>query len=130
MIPPQYRAAVAGIALLIAGLAGAAGGAWLAARHFEPQLAAANLKLGEFQNAYLTLAEATGRQNAAIEQLHADGERRKKAALAAAETSHHAAQSHYRKAEAILGLKPPPGVDPCRAARAAFDDELREERGK
>ena len=117
-----------GIALLVALLAGIAGGAWLAARHFEPQLAAANRKAGEFEHAYLTLAETTGRQNAAIEAERIAGEQRRKTAIAAAKQARSAAQTHYDKGAAILAQRPPPGADPCRAARDAFDAELIAER--
>jgi hypothetical protein len=118
---------VAVAALLLAGIVL---GGWLAARHFEPQLAEANRKLGEYEHAYLTLAEATGRQNAAIDALEQAAATRKGKARKAAIQARGAAQPHYGRAEAILGLKPPPSADPCRAASADFDAELREERGR
>lgn len=105
-------------------------GGLLAARHFEPQLAEANRKLGEFEHAYLTLAAASGRQNAAIEALRIAGEARKEKARQSARQARGEAQGLYRDAEAILGLKLPAGADPCRAASADFDDELRRERGR
>lgn len=117
------------LALMFVAIGFALGG-WLTARHFEPQLAEANQALGEFRNAYGVLAEAAGRQNAAIEAERLAGEGRKKKAGEAARAASDAAQPHYTRAENILGLKPPPGMDPCAAARDAFDAELREERGK
>lgn len=117
------------IVLLIAAV-GFAGGAWLAAWHFEPQLAEANHKAGEMEHAYLTLAEATSRQNTAINALAEEGKRRKENSAAAAIQAQGAAQTFFSRGQDILGLKLPAGADPCLAAREAFDNELREERGK
>lgn len=105
-------------------------GITLAARHYEPKLAAANKKLGEFEHAYATLAEATGRQNAAIDALERQARQRKEQARLAAQQARGAAQANYNDAQGILGLKTPPGADPCRAAAAEFDTELGIERGK
>lgn len=121
---PWERLIVAA-ALLLAGIAL---GGWLAARHFEPQLAEANRQIGELEHAYLTLADATGRQNAAIETLRVEGAQRKEKAQQAARQARGAAQPHYDRAKAIMGLKPPPAADPCRAASADFDAELTNER--
>lgn len=117
------------LALLIA-VVGAALGAGVAAWHFEPQLAAANRSLGEFKNAYASLAAASAHQNDAIEAERRAGEARAAQARTAAAAAEQQAEPHYRAAGVILGLKPSAGADPCTAARAAFDAELREERGK
>lgn len=105
-------------------------GITLTARHYEPRLAAANKKIGEFENAYATLAETTGRQNAAIDALELQASQRKEQARQAAVQARGAAQAHYRRSDGILGLKTPPGADPCRAAAAEFDTELAIERGR
>ena len=123
---PWAQPAVAVVVLL----AGIALGGWLAALHFEPRLAEANRKLGEYEHAYLTLAAAASRQNAAIDELQRAVMERKENARQAARQARGAAQVHYDKASAIGGLKPPPGADPCRAASADFDAELRDERGR
>lgn len=130
LIPAPYRLMAGAVAVLVALAGAAAAGARLSAGHYEPLLAEANRRAGEIEHAYRTLAAGIAEQNATVQALHDAGERRKKNAIAAAETARHDAQAHYRRAEAILGLKPPPGVDPCRSAREAFDAELREERGK
>ncbi|MEW6166064.1 MAG: hypothetical protein AB1642_13480 [Pseudomonadota bacterium] len=117
------------VAVAVVLLAGIALGGWLAARHFEPRLAEANRKLGEYQHAYLTLAEATGRQNAAIEAMKTAEHERQARAVRAAATARREARGHYNAAQAILGLKPSAGTDACAAARADFDAELRAERG-
>ncbi|MDD5175745.1 MAG: hypothetical protein PHQ05_04910 [Sterolibacterium sp.] len=130
LIPAPYRMAAAGIAILVAVLASIAAGAWLAARHYEPQIAEANRKSGEMERAYLTLAAATDRQNAAINTLRAEAKRRKEKAESAAIQAQGEAQTFFARGQGILGLKLLPGADPCIAAREAFDDELREERGK
>lgn len=116
------------LAFVIAA-AGFALGVTIAARHFEPQLAAANRRAGELEHAYLTVAESAGRQNAAIEAERSAGQQRQEKARAAAAQAHSAAQTHYARAEAILAERPAPGADPCRSARDAFDAELRAERG-
>ncbi|MDO8932865.1 MAG: hypothetical protein Q7U97_10760 [Rhodocyclaceae bacterium] len=129
MIPTPYRMAAFGIALLLVFLFGVGSGGALAVRHYEPQLAEANRKAGEMENAYLTLAAVTTQQNNAINALHDAGEERKAAAIAAAKQANGEAQGYYGRGQTILGLRPPPGADPCRNARDAFDDELRAERG-
>lgn len=130
LIPAPYRVAAAGIAALLAFCGGIVGGALLASRHFEPALAAAHHRAGELEHAYLTLATATARQNTALEQLHAEGIARRENAILAAASARGAAQHHYDNSKAVLGLKPPPGADPCHAARDAFDAELRRERAQ
>lgn len=121
---PWARLVVAVVVLL----AGIVIGGGLATLHFEPQLAEANRKLGEYEHAYLTLAAGTARQNAAIDALESAGRERAEQARARAKQARGAAQAHYDRAEAILGLKPPPGADPCRTASADFDAELADER--
>jgi hypothetical protein len=121
---PWARLVVA-VAVLLAGIALGGG---LAVLHFEPQLAEANRQLGEYQHAYLTLADASARQNAAIDELQRAGEARQQTARAAATRAAAAAAPHYAAAQNILGLKPPPGADPCRTASADFDAELAAER--
>jgi hypothetical protein len=111
-------------------IVGAAGGAWLAARHYEPQLAEANRKAGENDQALKTCVAASTSQNAAIEALRDDAEKRRLRDIAAAKQAHGVAIDYFREGQIILGLRPPSGADPCKFARDAFDDELRDERGK
>lgn len=117
-----------GVAVVVL-LAGIALGGWLAALYFEPRLAEANRKLGEYEHAYLTLAAAASRQNAAIDELQRAVMERKEVARRAATSAAATAAPHYAAAQVIIGLKPLPGADPCRAASADFDAELADERG-
>lgn len=130
LIPVQHRLAAAGIAIVVAGLIGMAAGAWIAAGHYQPIIDEAHKKIGELEHAYLTLATATRRQNDAIDALSAEARRRKKQAEQEAQRAHALAMNDYRLGAAVLSLSRPPGIDPCLAARQAFDDELRIERGK
>lgn len=133
LIPAQYRLAAAAIGALLAGLIGMAGGAWMAASYFAPQIAKeANLR-GQFENAYLTVAESAGHQNAAIQDLHDQGEQRKAKARTSAAKAEQSAQPHFAAAAAILGegLSVSANPDTCAAAHAAsaaFDAELAKER--
>lgn len=118
------------LAILAVLAAGVLLGGAIVQRHYEPQLTAANQKIGALEHAYLTLAEATGRQNAAIDALEQQGRARADKAAQAVQQAHGEAQDYYRRGEAILGLKRPPSADPCRSASAEFDAELQRERNK
>ena len=94
------------------------GGYTMARDHYEPKLATANGQIGS-----LTMA------NAAVTELQAEATKREQAATAAVQQAHKVAVKSQTRAQAVLLLKPPTGVNQCAAAHAAFDDELKDERG-
>lgn len=120
-----------GLLVAVAALlgAGAWGGYSMARGHYEPKLAAANEQIGKLTAANSEMKAAVERQNAAIADLQAEAKRREQAATAAVQQAHKVAVKNQSRAQAVLLLKPPPGVNQCVAAQAAFDDELRDERG-
>ena len=130
MIPAQYRwLAWLALAAIIA-VAGARGGHKATAAYYEPKVAKAEARAAEFESAYRSIALASQRQNEAINQLQADAKAREQRAAQELAKARAAAAASREQATAIMGLKLPAGADECREASEAFDDELREERGK
>lgn len=130
LIPAPYRwFAWLALAFAIAA-AGAWGGHKTTAAYYQPKVAKAKAVAAEFEAAYNALARVSLRQTEAINQLQADAEAREKRAAQAVAQARAAAASHRDRATTIMGLKLPAGADECRAARDAFDAELRQERGK
>lgn len=116
--------AVIVVICLLAGVAGAS----IAAHHYKPKLAAAEAKAKEFQDAYESLAATTARQNEAVTRLEADAKARQDDAVKAIAAARPLAATRRDQAAVILRLKPPAGLDPCKAAAEAFDAELAAER--
>lgn len=125
--PWRIVAALVAIVVLL-GL-GAAGGYKAARAYYEPKLTAANEQIGTLTTANTALKASVEHQNAAIADLQAEAKRREQTATAAVQQAHKVAVKSQTRAQAVLLLKPPPGVNQCVAAQAAFDDELRDERG-
>jgi len=123
-IMPVWAALVALIGI------GAAGGYAAARAHYESKLAKANRQIGALSAANTTLGASVAKQNGAVVDLQAEADRRKQEAAQAWQQARDAAAQYQRTAQALLLTKPPPGADECTAARAAFDDELRAERGE
>ncbi|WP_416052735.1 hypothetical protein [Cupriavidus basilensis] len=120
------------VALVLALLAA---GFYLGARHYAPQVAALDQKLGaagqalaDSKVAYSTLAAAAAVQNATIAALQkADAARAAVAASAVAAASAQDVQKQAR-AVAILAAKPAPGLTQCAAASALIDAQIKMER--
>lgn len=130
LIPPQYRwLAWLALAAIIAA-AGAWGGHKATAAYYKPKVAKAEARAAEFESAYNSLALASQHQNEAINQLQADAKAREKRAAQEVAQARAAAATSRDQATAIMGLKLPAGADECLEAREAFDEELRQERGK
>lgn len=130
LIPAQYRwLAWLALAAIIAA-AGAWGGHKATAAYYKPKVAKAEARAAEFESAYNSLALASQHQNEAINQLQADAKAREKRAAQEVAQARAAAATSRDQATAIMGLKLPAGADECREAREAFDEELRQERGK
>lgn len=130
LIPAQYRwLAWLALAAIIAA-AGAWGGHNATSAYYKPKVANAEARAAEFESAYNSLALASQHQNEAINQLQADAKVREKRAAQEVAQARAAAATSRDQATAIMGLKLPTGADECREAREAFDEELRQERGK
>ncbi|MCO2249892.1 hypothetical protein ACM73M_02360 [Pseudomonas aeruginosa] len=107
--------------LLLVGL-GAAGGVWLGARHYRPQLDAALTDLiacrasrGELESAVVE----QGRQVAALRQA---GEQRAREAALALEQGRQQAADQYAGAQRLLSQRT--AGEQCAAADAVIDQEL------
>ncbi|EMC3961618.1 hypothetical protein [Pseudomonas aeruginosa] len=107
--------------LLLVGL-GAAGGVWLGARHYRPQLDAALADLvgcraarGELESAMVE----QGRQVAALRQA---GEQRAREAALAVEQGRQQAAEQYAAAQRLLRERS--AGDQCLAAEVVIDQEL------
>ncbi|HJW26428.1 MAG TPA: hypothetical protein VJ576_16155 [Rhodocyclaceae bacterium] len=132
LIPTQPRLALALllVSTLLLAAAGVYGGYWLTAAWYRPRLEAAEAKAKALEDAYLTLAGITQRQNEAITALHADTERRRLAGMAAQAQARAQAQPHLDQAAAFQGLSLPPGSDPCHTAQQWVDEALQRERSQ
>lgn len=136
VIPTEYQpvAKLVGGLVLVATLTG--GGALAAGKYYEPRVALAEAqaqgasdRAHQFEVAYTALAAATQHQNAAINDLQAQGVAREEVAKKAIAAAQGAAQGLYTQAEKVSASRPPAASDECTAARQAFDDELAQERG-
>ncbi|MEL5392885.1 hypothetical protein [Serratia nevei] len=123
---PGKIASVVVILLALAAVVGS--GAWLAARHYQPTIDRLNEALTQCKDTGRQQASMIASQNAGIEaQQRADAVREAKARLEQ-EQARKKAQGYYSKANEVLSERTTGEV--CAAASAAFDDELRRERGK
>lgn len=111
-------------------------GVWASRAYYQPRLDLADIKMSQeadraqqFETAYTALVAAAKRQNAAINDLQAQGEAREVAAKKAVESAQGAAQKLYAQAAKTSASRPPAASDECTAAREAFDEELKQERG-
>lgn len=137
LIPAQYRwLAWLALAAIIAS-AGAWGGHKATQAYYQPKIEkletrakVAEDRANEFEAAYNALAGATQRQNEAINQLQDDAKAREKRAAKELAQARAAAIARRGQAAAIMDLKLPAGADECLEAQAAFDEELRQERGR
>lgn len=112
------RLVLAGVALLLA----AAGGAWLAARHYRPLLDDAQDRAARCQQARQDLESALGEQNARVAQLRAEAEQRQRAAAQAQQEARKAAAGDYAAAQRLQQERI--GGDQCAAAEAVINREL------
>lgn len=112
------RLVLAGVALLLA----AAGGAWLAARHYRPLLDEAQAQAERCQQARQDLESAVGEQNARLTQLRAEAEQRQQAAAKAQQEARQAAAGDYAAAQRLQQERI--GGDQCAAAEAVINREL------
>lgn len=94
---------------------------------------AANDRAESFKQAYSNVAAAAQKQNDELTKLVAQAQEREKKAKAAADKAKAESAGYQAQAAAIMQSQPPVGADECTAsyaAGAAFDAELKTERGK
>ncbi|NQC06364.1 hypothetical protein [Pseudomonas aeruginosa] len=107
--------------LLLVGL-GAAGGVWLGARHYRPQLDAASADLAACRSARGSLEAAVVEQGGQIAALRQAGEQRAREAALAVEQGRQQAAERYSAANRLLRDRTT--GEQCAAAEAVIDKEL------
>ena len=107
--------------LLLVGL-GAAGGVWLGARHYRPQLDAAQAGLAACRSARGSLEAAVAEQGRQVAALRLAGEQRARDAAQAVEQARRRADGDYAAAQSLLRERS--AGDQCQAAEAVIDQEL------
>lgn len=127
LIPSPYRwLAWLVVAAVIAG-AGAWGGVKATTAYYQPKLAAQTARAAEFESAYGHLSQAVSHQNAAINDLKTEGERRQREAAQAVIQAKARGRRYLDRLPVIAAIRP--SNDVCRDAQRAVDDELKWERG-
>ncbi|EMF0829350.1 hypothetical protein V2E88_005857 [Pseudomonas aeruginosa] len=108
-------------ALLLVGL-GAAGGVWLGARHYRPQLDAASADLAACRSARGSLEAAVVEQGGQIAALRVAGEQRARDAAQAVDRGRQQAAEQYAEAQRLVRDRT--AGEQCAAAEAVIDQEL------
>ncbi|EIU5248319.1 TPA: hypothetical protein NH808_001469 [Pseudomonas aeruginosa] len=108
-------------ALLLVGL-GAAGGVWLGARHYRPQLDAASADLAACRSARGSLEAAVVEQGGQIAALRVAGEQRARDAAQAVDRGRQQAAEQYAEAQRLVRERT--AGEQCAAAEAVIDKEL------
>ncbi|MFU7338432.1 hypothetical protein ACM739_19150 [Pseudomonas aeruginosa] len=120
MISARVVSIVLGCMLLIG--VGAAGGVWLGARHYRPQLDAASADLAACRSARGSLEAAVVEQGGQIAALRQAGEQRARDAAQAVEQGRQQAAERYSAANRLLRDRT--AGEQCAAAEAVIDQEL------
>ncbi|MGU2308409.1 hypothetical protein ACSEUT_19070 [Pseudomonas aeruginosa] len=107
--------------LVLVGL-GAAGGVWLGARHYRPQLDAALADLVACRAARGGLESAVAEQVRQVAALHLSGEQRARDAAQAVDRGRRQAAEQYAAAQGLLSQRT--AGEQCMAAEAVIDQEL------
>lgn len=107
--------------LLLVGL-GAAGGVWIGARHYRPQLDAALADLVACRAARGELESAVVEQGRQVAALRQAGEQRAREAAHALEQGRQQAAEKYAGAQRLLSQRT--AGEQCAAAEAVIDQEL------
>ncbi|EMB9876962.1 hypothetical protein VAL15_001319 [Pseudomonas aeruginosa] len=108
--------------LLLVGL-GAAGGVWLGARHYRPQLDAASADLAACRASRGELESAVAEQVRQVAALRLADEQRARDAAQAVEQARRRADGDYAAAQRLLRERS--AGDQCQAAEVVIDQELR-----
>lgn len=114
-------AAIALAFMVLVGL-GAAGGVWLGARHYRPQLDAARSDLVACRAARGELESAVAEQVRQVAALRLAGEQRARDAVQAVERGRQQAAEQYAAAQRLLRERS--AGDQCLAAEVVIDQEL------
>lgn len=107
--------------LVLVGL-GAAGGGWLGARHYRPQLDAALADLVACRAARGGLEDAVAEQVRQVAALRQAGEQRSRDAAQAVDRGRQQAAEQYAAAQRLLRERS--AGDQCLAAEVVIDQEL------
>ncbi|MBN0172194.1 hypothetical protein JTL52_16120 [Pseudomonas aeruginosa] len=107
--------------LLLVGL-GAAGGVWLGARHYRPQLDAALADLAACRASQGELESAVAEQVRQVAALRLAGEQRARDAAQAVDRGRQQAAEQYAGAQRLLRERT--AGEQCAAAEAVIDQEL------
>ncbi|MBX6940706.1 hypothetical protein ISE72_00685 [Pseudomonas aeruginosa] len=107
--------------LLLVGL-GAAGGVWIGARHYRPQLDAALADLVACRAARGGLESAVAEQVRQVAALRMAGEQRARDAAQAVDRGRQQAAEQYAGAQRLLSQRT--AGDQCLAAEVVIDQEL------
>ncbi|MBX5532063.1 hypothetical protein ISE23_24895 [Pseudomonas aeruginosa] len=107
--------------LLLVGL-GAAGGVWLGARHYRPQLDAAGADLAACRASRGELESAVAEQVRQVAALRLADEQRARDAAQAVEQARRRADGDYAAAQRLLRERS--AGDQCLAAEVVIDQEL------
>ncbi|WP_174517163.1 hypothetical protein [Pseudomonas aeruginosa] len=109
------------VCLMLLGL-GAAGGAWLGARNYRPQLDAAHADLAACRVVQGVLEAAAAEQGRQVAALRQAGEQRAQEAAQAVTQARQQAAEHYTAAQRLLRERS--AGDKCLAAEVVIDQEL------
>ncbi|EJY6040598.1 hypothetical protein P0281_004563 [Pseudomonas aeruginosa] len=107
--------------LLLVGL-GAAGGVWLGARHYRPQLDAASADLAACRSARGSLEAAVAEQVRQVAALRLADEQRARDAAQAVDRGRQQASEQYAEAQRLVRERTAGGQ--CAAAEAVINQEL------
>ncbi|HEP9056921.1 hypothetical protein ACM76A_29655 [Pseudomonas aeruginosa] len=107
--------------LLLLGL-GAAGGVWLGARHYRPQLDAVSADLAACRASRGELESAVAEQVRQVAALRMAGEQRARDAAQAVEQARRRADGDYAAAQRLLRDRT--AGEQCAAAEVVIDQEL------
>ncbi|MBX5852286.1 hypothetical protein ISE07_26440 [Pseudomonas aeruginosa] len=114
-------AAIALAFMVLVGL-GATGGVWLGARHYRPQLDAAQADLAACRSARGSLEAAVAEQGRQVAALRMAGEQRARDAAQAVERGRQQAAEQYAGAQRLVRERT--AGEQCAAAEAVIDQEL------
>lgn len=114
-------AAIALAFMVLVGL-GAAGGVWLGARHYRPQLDAVSADLAACRASRGELEAAVAEQSRQVAALRLVGEQRAREAALAVEQGRQQAAEQYAAAQRLLRERS--AGDQCLAAEVVIDQEL------
>ncbi|HEH9515002.1 hypothetical protein [Pseudomonas aeruginosa] len=118
----SWRLATIALACLVLVGLGAAGGVWLGARHYRPQLDAASADLAACRASRGELESAVAEQGGQIAALRQAGEQRARDAAQAVERGRQQAAEQYAGAQRLLSQRT--AGEQCAAAEAVIDQEL------